>query len=857
MKNLFKLQILYKANFEVKGLYISYKLFKLKKKILLKKKPVEFLTTSRYVIPLPSEEETSKPKIWRRALLHSILPNIYDFYQTYISEQKGFFYSSFYSIYNPDKLSTLNRFDYQIKFDILRILKNSYWLTTEFSFFKLSTKTYFNSKNFKLFSLLYFWDMFIKYRNPNLPLLWKRGENFTPKIEGRSLLKIREILFWELVFEHLGKNYFYSAQELKMFKLAGINTMDPRYYWPTWKLFLLNLSDHDGRIAPATQTTFFWTFSDIPTVELKNNVLFPLKKKLLAQFLHWREIFLKLAFEGKIMYDISNYNSSLQQIFYKFVNPRTNVIDIMHKNQISIQNYIFAKITLDKKFSYLYFPTPTHYFGFEDTFFLKNFLLPNSNLQDYKNAPYLKFLDRLEISNFLHNLSLVTNKNKTNEYHFLKSKMVFFNIKNTQKPVFTEAKFITPPSSKFFENLKYQTPEITINSMCSKPNAFTQHTSNLREEAFFPIPEFLKIFIFLFFQPNITPEDINLICVEPFLHLLPEFKLAKTLALKEVDNFLGELQVYKSYFDLATKYDLRDPTIAYKILKEVLQTMPNKDFSVFRLEPYGLNPFYKFTQILTNKDVPFPASISNYNHFHVLRKEFYSKNSFLYKFRNLFLHNYQKIFFSCLYKKSFNSLNFLFSNYLKNIFFTSTNPTFNLWFFIKKNHKNSNFIWFCLKFWITLPLFFKNTNWNWFLNTLKQQYLSMKINDIEDTTDLEFLQLNAYSSQNYSPEEAELLFLKRVKKFWTDLFLKNYEKQRSFSFINIMFKLLWTIKSFNWIFSINSLLVTNKLLQFNYFFYSKNYQIFNFFLYESNFLNFLKIFFLTKFFFYNYKILLK
>jgi hypothetical protein len=101
------------------------------------------------------------------------------------------------------------------------------------------------------------------------------------------------------------------------------------------------------------------------------------------------------------------------------------------------------------------------------------------------------------------------------------------------------------------------------------------------------------------------------------------------------------------------------------------------------------------------------------------------------------------------------------------------------------------------------------------------------------------------------------LFLKRVKKFWTDLFLKNYEKQRSFSFINIMFKLLWIIKSFNWIFSINSLLITTKLLQLNYFFYSKSHLAFNFLLYESNFLNFLKISFFTKFFFYNYKILLK
>jgi hypothetical protein len=75
--------------------------------------------------------------------------------------------------------------------------------------------------------------MFIKYRNPNLPLLRKRGENFTPRVEGRSLLKIKEILYRELVFERLGKIYSYSPQELKIFKLAGIITTDPRYFWPT------------------------------------------------------------------------------------------------------------------------------------------------------------------------------------------------------------------------------------------------------------------------------------------------------------------------------------------------------------------------------------------------------------------------------------------------------------------------------------------------------------------------------------------------------------------------------------------------------------------------------------------------
>jgi len=36
------------------------------------------------------------------------------------------------------------------------------------------------------------------------------------------------------------------------------------------------MSDHDGLIAPPTQKIFFRKFSDIPTTEVPNNVIFDL-----------------------------------------------------------------------------------------------------------------------------------------------------------------------------------------------------------------------------------------------------------------------------------------------------------------------------------------------------------------------------------------------------------------------------------------------------------------------------------------------------------------------------------------------------------------------------------------------------
>lgn len=62
MKNISKLKKIYIAYFELKNYYISYKLFKIKKVTYVKNEPVKFLKTSRYVIPLPSEDESYKAK---------------------------------------------------------------------------------------------------------------------------------------------------------------------------------------------------------------------------------------------------------------------------------------------------------------------------------------------------------------------------------------------------------------------------------------------------------------------------------------------------------------------------------------------------------------------------------------------------------------------------------------------------------------------------------------------------------------------------------------------------------------------------------------------------------------------------
>jgi hypothetical protein len=126
---------------------------------------------------------------------------------------------------------------------------------------------------------------------------------------------------------------------------------------------------------------------------------------------------------------------------------------------------------------------------------------------------------------------------------------------------------------------------------------------------------------------------------------------------------------------------------------------------------------------------------------------------------------------------------------------------------------------------------------------------------------MDFLKINQNPLLTYSETEVEYLFNKWVKKFTTSVFLKNFEKQRSFAFINTMFKLLWLIKFFHRNLSAQALTFTIKFLHFTYYYYSSQKQPFNFYIYEFNFLHFVRIFyftkFFTKFFISNFKIQLK
>ena len=247
---------LLKKNFEYWGLFISpKKTLPIKKK--KKKKKIKYLKTDRYVIPIPSKEKEKKPKIHYQC----IGLNFFLFYSDidlkvcYSNRDIPILRKKWYY---PNGATFLKKFSFLLKFDATRALKMIHRLLEEGSYPEINySKKYFSSKNFKFFELVIFWDMFTKYVDPNKPLKKSWKPNPFPQIWGDALLRVKDIIFKELVFDHLGKVYEYTPLDYRNFELAEINPFDSKYYWPTWRLFILGLSLHNGWIYKNLETGHF------------------------------------------------------------------------------------------------------------------------------------------------------------------------------------------------------------------------------------------------------------------------------------------------------------------------------------------------------------------------------------------------------------------------------------------------------------------------------------------------------------------------------------------------------------------------------------------------------------------------
>jgi hypothetical protein len=141
------------------------------------------------------------------------------------------------------------------------------------------------------------------------------------------------------------------------------------------------------------------------------------------------------------------------------------------------------------------------------------------------------------------------------------------------------------------------------------------------KSSFYPLPDFLKKFFFILTKNNLTEQNLDDYCIDIFLYKLPAYKEIILNAKKNVSNLLGPLQSFKFYFESPETYNLKDFTIAYKIFFENLKKFPNKDISLRRIEPFGLNPFELTSKFLTTKDVPFPEAVDYYTYYKAIYKQ--------------------------------------------------------------------------------------------------------------------------------------------------------------------------------------------------------------------------------------------
>lgn len=793
-KKITKFRLLFLAKFEQKGLFVSFKLIKKKKPKNSEIKPVQYLKTSRYVIPIPSEDNNEKTnkKSSKIFLLEFPVIKLYKYYDNLFWLNKNSFQFSLNVTYYPDEFSELPWFNTSFKFVIMWALNNIYRLLVENSFLIFWLHPYFTEKKLKYFSNIFFKKMFEKFINPNLPLKRKKGENFISKQQGTALLQIWQLILKQLTFETLKINYQFSDDEIKIFDKALIDPFDFSYYWPTWRLFLLGVSYHDGKISKPN-SIFFWSFNQIPiSNDIDKKSFFFCKKLILSQFIFWKSAFLELILNNKLIYNPNSINNSS---FWCLVLNKFDINNDIYKSNFFLKEFVQNKFSSSKidVVWVVNIPIPTHYLGTSEFFFKKKFLI-QKNFYNQDSDLDLSLLNETNLDEFLKKfLFFPINNKKFNlnifEQLIIKNKFINLNYEELSK---------NSSNFNFFKNF---TPKTFIDFMRSNSNNFSKINknktfidftnteyflkNNVESENIIPIPEFLQRFFFMLCQYEISLTDLDQICIQPFIHHLSLFNYYKNLANSKFEEFIAPINVFKEYLNLRDHYDIPSATIAYKALKELLKNLPNKDIALRWAEPFGLNPFFELNNTLTSSDVEFPKLVNYYNYYNYLKKKLITFPDFLpldlYKLNleiSFFFKNLN-LFVIKIFQTKLISVSLLFTNYFfKNLFFKLKSK-----FFIFNNLN--------LKFRKRVALFI-NINFKGYLLNLKKnkkKFYSLiwefhdSFDEFDENYDWDFL---SKTRSNFSSSNEIILknkiFLK--KKFITDI----NSRQKFFFITKLSFK---------------------------------------------------------------------
>jgi len=130
---------------------------------------------------------------------------------------------------------------------------------------------------------------------------------------------------------------------------------------------------HDGRISFDTNQKYYKTFSDIPTSDIKNDILLNLKKQVLAQFLFWKEKLIKLASSGSLLYDFNKLTLNNTNFFILKNKIIKNFVFFQPTKYDELNFFIENKFKKQRSLSYVETPIPEYYFGSKNEFLTDNY----------------------------------------------------------------------------------------------------------------------------------------------------------------------------------------------------------------------------------------------------------------------------------------------------------------------------------------------------------------------------------------------------------------------------------------------------------------------------------------------------
>lgn len=528
------------------------------------------------------------------------------------------------------------------------ILQNFFWLYVEKSFTWHYLKKYFSYKKLKFLTLIYFWDLFKKYWSPNLPLLRRRGSNFVPKEEGSAILKAREIIFKQLVFEELGLDYVFSKYEFWIFEKLNIDPFDKNYYWPTRRLYILDLSWHNGRILRETAHLFIKdqeqlinSVSKKPTIiKSPTSTFSALTILIIKQFYYWWTKFLILLLKKWIFFTYWVCSKILKNTNY--TNKFANLFDSS---------------------------IPTYFSGSFQTFFALNYL-QNQNLKESNN--FLKSLEKKLQNNFFDYFSI---------FNKLKIEFIF--------------------DYKFFVNmpwlLKCWRKEISVKwvfKLLADSDYKLLWKNSFHKYGLYKLPNFLQTFFYLLLKNQLTFSMFNNKFLRPLINFFWDHYFS-TLKFKK-NKILNYLQWLAKIHPPKTKKSntvaSSNPMAPYLMVRKNIKSYPNWDRSILNFQPHGPNPFFNFSNSLqANKSINYPAAVTKHNHYLATKPvkkvyKFWIKT----KVKWILVYNLQKwILWSLLLleHKNWNGcIGTFFWKLFIDFYFIKT-PTFSFLFKYKKNYK--------------------------------------------------------------------------------------------------------------------------------------------------------------------------